>query len=391
LIGIFRIGDFPVAGASAGTFKELISPFLRGKIAEAKKQCGTHSRQYRALTSQYVASSKEQRVQPWERRRHYEAEVNLEFEGKPIVGIERLYRRTILIEPSTVCAAHCRWCLRGQYPTGAMQRDDIVLAARYIGSPEQRNDIDEVLITGGDPLMTVPLLRFTFEQLAQHAPNVQTVRIGTRVPFQAPERVNDALLELLSDFDGMRIELGLHINHPVEFWPESVESINRLRNVGVRMYNQNPLLKGVNDDLATLIELCSLLRAHQIEAHYLFHAIPMQGMHHHRTSVAKGLELARAISACGEFSGRAKPKYAVLSDIGKIVLYHDTIVDNRPHDNSLLLRSGFRLSDRLKWNPGWKVPDSVVIDNSGTMMTWYQDGTDETDASCGSFDRDQPQ
>ena len=126
------------------------------------------------------------------------------------------------------------------------------------------------------------------------------------------------------------------------------------------------------------MKLYSLLRQHQIEAHYLFHAIPMRGMHHHRTSVAKGLELARALSSCGEFSGRAKPKYAVLSDIGKIVLYHDTIVDRRPHDNALLLRSGFKLTDRLTWNPSWKMPESVVIDNSGLMMTWYQDGFDDT-------------
>jgi lysine 2,3-aminomutase len=367
-----------MAGARDGSFKELISPFLKGKMAEAERCFGTDSREYRALACQYVESPEENRIMPWERRRHYEAEVELTFEDKPLVGIERLYRRTILIEPSTVCAAHCRWCLRGQYPTGAMGREDVVLAARYIGSPEQRDDIDEVLITGGDPLMTLSLLRFTFEQLAEHAPNVSTIRIGTRVPFQAPERINDTLLELFWSYKHLRIELGLHVNHPVEFWPETVDALSRLRQVGVRMYNQHPLLKGVNDDFETLVKLYSLLRQHQIEAHYLFHAIPMRGMHHHRTSVAKGLELARALSSCGEFSGRAKPKYAVLSDIGKIVLYHDTIVDRRPGDNALLLRSGFKLADRLRWNPSWKMPESVVIDNSGLMMTWYQDGFDDT-------------
>ena len=58
---------------------------------------------------------------------------------------------------------------------------------------------------------------------------------------------------------------------------------------------------------------------------------------------------------------------------------NDTIIDHRPGDNALLLRSGFRLADRMKWNPSWKAPGSVVIDNKGFMMTWYQDGFDEPD------------
>jgi lysine 2,3-aminomutase len=128
-----------MAGAKAGNFNELISPFLRKKILEAEQQFGAHSFEYRALTSQYIVSPEENRIYPWERRRHYEADMALTFEDKPLVGVERLYRRTILIEPSTVCAAHCRWCLRGQYPTGAMQRDDIALAARYTDAQHDRS------------------------------------------------------------------------------------------------------------------------------------------------------------------------------------------------------------------------------------------------------------
>lgn len=140
------------------------------------------------------------------------------------------------------------------------------------------------------------------------------------------------------------------------------------------------MLKGVNDDLVTLVDLYSLLREHDIEAHYLFHAIPLRGMDHHRTSVARGLKLANQLSACGEFSGRAKPRYAVLSDIGKIVLYHDTIQDTRPADNALLLRSGFRLEDRQRWNPSWTPGDDVSVDSDGFLMTWYIDGSDEVAA-----------
>ncbi len=366
-----------MAGTKTGDFRELISPFLKSKIASAAQQFGPHSREVRALTRQYVKDPAEDVIQANSRRRHYESELSLTHEGRPLVGVERLYRRTVLIEPSTVCAAHCRWCLRGQYPIQTMTEDDIEHAARYFGSPGQRDDLDEILITGGDPLMSLPLLGHTVRSLQEHAPNIRTVRIGSRVPFQDPRRVNRDLIALFAAYPGLRFEVGCNVNHPIEFWPESIEAIRKLREAGVRIYNQHPLLKGVNDDFQTLVELYSLLREHRVEAHYLFHAIPMRGMSHHRTSLARGLDLANRISSCGEFSGRAKPHYAVLSDIGKIVLYEGVIADRNEAENTVLLRSGFSLQDRMRWNPAWEKPESVVVDDDGIMLTWYVDGNDE--------------
>ena len=100
-------------------------------------------------------------------------------------------------------------------------------------------------------------------------------------------------------------------------------------------------------------------------------------MSHHRTSVEKGLELISALSSCGEFSGRTKPKYCILSDIGKIILYHDTIIKRDKTTNSILLKSGFKIEDRLRWNPSWKKPDTVELDKNGFMQVWYLDGEEE--------------
>lgn len=367
-----------MAGArKADDFRELVSPFLRQKIAEAEQTYGADSTQVHAITRQYYKDPRELDVQENERRRHYESEVKYEFEGRSLVGVERLYRRTILIEPTTVCAAHCRWCLRGQYPITTMKEEDITHSTRYIGSKDLRDDINEVLITGGDPLMSLSLLAFTLSELSRNAPNIHTVRIGTRVPFQDPRRLNDDLIDIIQRYPNFRFEFGVNVNHPAEFWPEATQAVERMQQVGVRFYNQHPLLKGVNDDLNTLFDLYGLLRKHNIEAHYLFHAIPMRGMHHHRTSLAKGLDLATKISSSGEFSGRAKPHYAVLSDIGKIVLYHGSILMRRAEDNAVLLQSGFRLEDRLRWNPAWQKPDSLEVDENGYMRTWYLDGTDD--------------
>jgi lysine 2,3-aminomutase len=367
-----------MAGVKKGDdFREIISPFLREKMELARTTDGANGNQYNALKLQYVKDPRETEIQEQSRRRHYESEIHHTFEGKPLIGIERLYRRTILIEPTTVCAAHCRWCLRGQYPTKTMNEENISHSTRYIGSAELRDDVDEVLITGGDPLMSLPLLGLTLSELSRNAPNIRIVRIGTRVPFHDPRRINDDLIDLLQRYPGFKFELGVNVNHPVEFWPESIAAIERLQQIGVRFYCQHPLLKGVNDNFETLAELYTLLRRHGIEAHYLFHAIPMRGMHHHRTSLKKGYELANRLSSCGEFSGRTKPRYAVLSDIGKIVIYEGTVLDHRTSDNALLLQSGFRLEDRIRWNPSWQKPDSVEIDENGFMRTWYLDGTDD--------------
>jgi lysine 2,3-aminomutase len=372
-----------MAGTKTGDFIELITPFLRRKMSELELRHGLNSPEWRAIALQYVKNPVEAAISPQERRRHYESEINLTFRGKPLAGVERLYRRTVLLEPTTVCAAHCRWCLRGQYPVKTLSEEEIVNAARYFGEAPECAEVDEVLITGGDPLMAPKLLRVAFEALQRHAPRIRTVRIGTRVPFQDPDRINDALLAVLTALPEHRIEIGVNVNHPIEFWPESRAAIARLRSTGATLYNQHPLLKGVNDDLAVLAELYTLMRETDIEAHYLFHAIPMQGMRHHRTSVKKGAELVTRLSASGEFSGRAKPLYALMTDIGKIVLYEGAIAARRPSDNSLLLRSGYRLEDRRRWNPSWRLPASVEIDDQGFMCVWYKDGEDEAWSELG--------
>ena len=363
-----------MAGTRDGNFKELVSPFLKGKLEKIRNQFGEHSEQFNAIARQYLYDKSEEIIVDEERGRHYQSELNVIFKNRFLKGVERLYKKTVLLEPSTVCAAHCRWCLRGQYPIKTMKYEDIDLATEYLGSENIRDDVNEVLITGGDPLMTIPLLKYTINSIIKNSSNIRIIRIGTRVPFQDPFRINDKMIDLFSSYKQLKFEIGINVCHPIEFWEESIESIKKLQDVGVRMYNQNPLLKGVNDNIETLTELYSILRDLDIESHYLFHAIPMRGMSHHRTSLKKGLQLVNTISSSGEFSGRSKPKFSVLSDIGKIVIYQDSIVQR--DKNYLLLKSGFNYKNRIKWNPTWKKPSSVQVNENGEMLTWYLDGND---------------
>ena len=353
-------------------FGEKLSPFLHDRLATFEQTLGTDSAAYRALAGQYCFDEQENEID-WkaERRRHYEAELLSNTEGAYLKGVERLYRRVALIDITTACVAHCRYCLRRLYPGFTLTPDEISEAARFFGDNENRDDLREILITGGDPLLVPDLLEIAIDAIGEFAPNIEAVRIGSRLPVQQPNAVTERVLHALRSRTRPRIELATQVNHPAELARESTEAYMAITDAGVRIYNQQVLLRGVNDDLATLVELYDNLRSLRIEAHYMFHCVPVRGVSHLRTSIAEGLTLIRKLSSSGWISGRAKPMYTAMTDIGKVTLYEGTIVSKR--GDMVLLQTEYLEADRRRWNPSWTCPDSVGVDPQGRLTVWYQD------------------
>ena len=366
MAGIVRTGIFP----------EKITPFLRKKMDELIREGGEQSDGYRALAFQYCRSPLENEFTSEQNRRHWEAELAVEGGPHALPGLERLYRQSLVIEPTMICAAHCRYCLRGQYNVFTLTEDELLAIAKYCGNPSVRNDLEEVLITGGDPLIVPHRLRFLVEALVEHAPNIRIVRIGTRLPQQDPDRIDNNVYEIFrTHASDVRFELATQINHPVELFPEVTGAFQAFRDLGVTLYSQNVVLKHVNDNESTLVLLYQKMRELGIEAHYLFHCVPMKGIHHLRTSVAKGLSLAKALTNSGRVSGRVKPMFAAMTDIGKVTFYDGTIL-GRDKTNHVLLQTSYRPEERLRWNPNWKMPPTATVDGNGYLRVRYLDGED---------------
>jgi lysine 2,3-aminomutase len=356
-----------MAASVRGVFAEKLSPYLQQKL-EAARLAGADHRVLNVLERQYLRDSRESLIAPTDVSRHYEASIP----GMP--GVERLYRTTILVEPTTTCAAHCRWCLRARYEPLQMTPEQIDAFARYCGDPVRAGDLSEVLVTGGDPLLVPRKLERLFEALAIYAPNIHTYRIGTRLPLQAPERIDRALLDVVRRFADA-IDIGVHVNHSLEIFPEVRDALEHISETGARLYNHSVLLRGVNDSAGDLVELCDLLRSLHIENHYLFHCIPMEGMRHHRTSVGRGLALARQLASSGAVAGRSRPVFALLTAVGKVVLYEGTIVGR--DGPRLLVRTEFDAAERARLTPSWRRPASAFEAEDGRLMVWYEDGTDD--------------
>jgi lysine 2,3-aminomutase len=356
------------------SFPEKLSRFLRSQLEQLGQQHGEDSPRYLGLARQYIKDPREDVDGSEQNLKHYEAGLTSHDAGELPPGLERLYRRTLVIEPTLACISNCRYCLRSNYRKHTLTEKQLVEVAQYCGKPPVSEILNEVLITGGDPLLIPHRVAVLLDALEEHAPNIRIIRLASRIPSQDPERIDEDVLQLFRNRPRFRFELATQINHPVEFFPETVEAFRRIRSVGAKIYSQNVLLKGVNDDLATLTELYDTMRWNDIEAHYLFHSVPLIGTHHLRTSVARGVRLASALTSCGAISGRAKPMYAAMTDIGKITLYDGAMGERR--DGRVLLQSNYKLEDRLTWNPSWQLPSTAEVDDDGYLRVWYLDGED---------------
>jgi lysine 2,3-aminomutase len=355
--------------------KEIISVYLKDHIKFLEKKYGNNSEEVMSIKNQYCFNEKELNVKIEESNKHYEADASVYFKNVPLHNIERLYKRTLVIEITSICATRCRWCLRANYKPIIMKEKELDLIAEYCGTGENKNNLREVLITGGDPLMVPDKLNFLIKAIINKAPNIKIIRIGSRVPLQDPKRINSRLLDILQPSKNIKFELGTQINSYLELSEQSRYAFKNLVSNGIKIYCQNVLLKNINDDINFLIKLYDECRYLGIESHYLFHCVPIKGMYHHRTSVTKGLELIRKLTSGGYFSGRSKPLFSLMTDLGKITLYEGTILERKK--NYLLLQSEYFYEERKKWNKNWKIPDSAIVDKSGKMSVWYLDGCDD--------------
>lgn len=356
-------------------FKERISSFLKTKMAEILDNKGFEAEEYQALYRQYVKTDIENNAEAENNLRHWEADLSISEETNLIThGLERLYDQSLVIEPTMACAAHCRYCLRGNYNIFTLSEEELLRIAKYCGNSEEKNKVSEVLISGGDPLFAPHRLDYLISSLIKHAPNIKRVRIATRLPQHDPMRIDNNIYEIFRKYKSdVRIELATQTNNAIEFFPETVAVFEKIRDMGIPIYSQNVLLKGVNDNLSSLVNLYRKMREIGIESHYLFHSVPMKGMHHLRTSVKRGIELAKELTNSGLISGRSKPMFALMTDIGKITLYDGTILQKN-NDNRLLIQSQYKLEDRLTWNPDWQLPETAEVDEAGYLRVWYLDG-----------------
>lgn len=351
-------------------FRQLISKHLRDKLDYLKETYGEDSKEYLSIYNQYVYNKLEDAHTDEVNAKHYEAGCS---EGL-VKNLERLYQRHGCVEISWSCASNCRYCLRSNYDDHTILKDENLKAiAEYC----RDNELEELLITGGDPFCNAKALSVLLGYLYDIAPNVKIYRIATRMITQSPESIPEKIYSILERYSKLRrVEVATQINSAMEFDDEVDRVIQRIQSMGITIYSQNVFLKGVNDTTEQLIDLYHAMRMRGIEAHYLFHAVPMKGTHHLRPSVSKMLSCYEELVNSGHVTGRSKPILAIMSQIGKITLTPNNVLGYDEVYRLVGLRSNYKYEDRIKYNPNWKIPDSAYVNKEGFLCINYLDGED---------------
>jgi lysine 2,3-aminomutase len=227
----------------------------------------------------------------------------------PVRGIVHRHRDRVLLKLVQVCPVYCRFCFRremvGPEGEGALSVGDMNGIFAYLAG---HAEIREAIITGGDPFVLSARRIRDLTQRLSAIDHLRVLRWHTRVPVVAPERITSALAEAIR-LPQRATYVAIHANHPRELTNAARGACARLVDSGIPLLSQTVLLKGVNDNIETLLELMQAFVETRIKPYYLHHADLAPGTSHFRVPLARGQELVSELRA--RASGLCQPEYVI--------------------------------------------------------------------------------
>ncbi|MCF2949070.1 EF-P beta-lysylation protein EpmB [Paraglaciecola aquimarina] len=202
----------------------------------------------------------------------------LEEQNNQQPGILHKYKNRLLLLVRGGCAVNCRYCFRRHFPYGDnhLNKNEWQQAITYIRDNPQ---IDEVIYSGGDPLMAKDDFLAWLTSEIENISHVKRLRIHTRLPVVIPSRITT---ELINWFTQTRLKpvLVLHINHANEIDQSLTLAMQKLKDAGVTLLNQAVLLKGINDTVEQQIALNEGVFGLGIMPYYLHVLDKVEGAEH---------------------------------------------------------------------------------------------------------------
>lgn len=212
------------------------------------------------------------------------------------------YSGRALLLPTSACAMHCRYCFRQNFPYES--NSDLSQELAYLTT---HTDIREVILSGGDPLSLSDAALAQYLNALGAISHIRRIRFHTRFPIGIPERIDASFLALLRSSQ-KQIYFIIHCNHARELDADVVQALRKIALLGIPLLNQSVLLKGVNDDEETLLNLSEALVDAGVMPYYLNLLDPVEGAGHFKISAARARELLQYVQE--RMSGYGVPQLA---------------------------------------------------------------------------------
>jgi len=223
---------------------------------------------------------------------------------EPIKGLVWKYGNRVLLELTLACKTYCPFCTRKrkvgkdrQYYLTKKELNNIFLFIK------KNKKINEVMISGGDPVMVPDYLKITLKELNK-IENVKVIRIHTK----APEFLNFKV-------DKKPIYVSMHLNRMEEI---NEKAILKLRKAGAIMLSQTVFVKSLNDKVGVLEKLFSRLIELGVRPYYIYHCDNVVGLEKYQVEIEKEKKIMRILRK--RMSGLACPTHVMDSSRGKVVL-----------------------------------------------------------------------
>lgn len=210
-------------------------------------------------------------------------------------GLIHKYQGRVLLVAASQCAINCRYCFRRHfdYAANTPSRKEWEETLDYI---RQANDLEEVILSGGDPLAISDKQFFWLLEQLSSIEHIQRLRIHTRLPIVIPQRITEDFLNKIAAFNQrFQLVMVVHCNHAQEIDAAVGEVLNALSNAGVTMLNQSVLLKGINDKPATLAELSKQLFRYKTLPYYLHALDKVIGAGHFNVEEHQAIQIHRTL------------------------------------------------------------------------------------------------
>ena len=251
----------------------------------------------------------------------------------PLPGVVHRYPDRVLLLVTGRCACVCRFCMRRRLVGRPQRGRDAAWLEAVTAYLRTRPGVREVILSGGDPLVLSDGRLAAILRAIRSVPQVELVRVDTRVPVVLPTRVTADLAALLRAHAPLWVVI--HANLARELTPDVVDACGRLVDAGVPVENQAVLLAGVNDTRERLERLSRSLLLARVRPYYLHQCDLVSGTEHFRIPLESGRALVRGLT--GRVAGLGIPRYVVDAPggHGKVRVVDDNIV-GREGRNTLL-------------------------------------------------------